>query len=84
MSQLKEAPKDLEIDPAIVEQKLNQLLWQAGQHQFNGEIIKAELLQWNQEILRLKNKLTELKKEPVKAVTPDEILPADPTTPKIS
>lgn len=82
LTNLKEAPKELET-LEIIEQKLNQLLWQIGQHKLHEEVIKAESIQWCQEALRLKTRVAELK-APVKEAPVAEVLPADPITPKIS
>lgn len=69
--------------PEQLKSKRDQLCFRLGQHSFTEAIIKAEMLQWQQEILRINNELAKLPAEPLKAVEPDAVLPADPETPKI-
>jgi len=70
-----ETPKEIET-PEVLRQKRDQLCFKCGQHQFSKAVIDAELLQWNQEILRINNELA--KEPPVKIAEAPEVLPADP------
>lgn len=69
-----------------MKQKRDQLCFGVGHRCFNIEVMKAENIRDNQEILTLNNKIAEVEakhQEPVKAVEVDEILPADIETPKL-
>lgn len=74
---MQESPKEIET-PEVLKQKRDQLCFRLGQHSFTEAIVKAEMLQWQQEILRINNELGKMEKAP-----PVEIVPS-PETPKIS
>lgn len=87
-----ELAKELET-PEVLKQKRDQLCFKCGQHQFTKAIIEAELLQWNQEMLRINNELLKMEQASEKAahanlkeVPPLEAasVPLDPETPKIA
>lgn len=78
---LAEAPKSVESVDELTS-KREVLLKQTGQHQFHKAVIDAELLQMNQELLRLNNELKKAKE--AQPVAPVAIVPEivdEPTEP---
>lgn len=66
-----ENAKLVETTEQLTEKRLK--IWAAaGQHQFTKAFIEAELLQMNQELLRINNKLAELSKAQPEVVNSTE------------
>lgn len=59
----------------VLESKRDQLWFKSGQHQFTKAVVEAELLQMNQEILRINNALSKLPRKDVKPDEPSKIEP---------
>ncbi len=79
---------DLET-PEVLKKKLDAFTYQGGDKQFRKALLEAELLQLNQEIHRIYNKLREMEEASAKAasdankaepelrvVTPEAVIPA--------
>lgn len=78
---LSQVPKEINDSLEVKKQKRDQLCFHTGQHQYKKAIIEAELLQYNQEILKLSNEIAkeeqDQKGSPVKAAPEPEIVPKD-------
>ncbi len=70
-----------------LKQKRDQITYRTGMKQFNKAVLEAELLQDNQELLRLNNEISKkdkpLQESFIKAAPEPEVLPADPIAPKL-
>ncbi len=73
-----------QLSAAQLEERRNQLCMACGQKQFSKAVLEAELIQHNQEILDINNKLAEIRKAAVgdeskpKLIVPEAVLPPEP------
>jgi hypothetical protein len=73
------SPMETPQSAAQLEERRNQLCMICGQKQFSVAVLKAELVQHNQEILDINNKLGKIHKDAVgeaKPAVPPETIPA--------